>query len=342
MRAVMDTKREAGQFIGAFAPYGYQKDPENKNRLFVDGPAAEVVRRIFEEYLAGQSMAGIARRLNQEGVLPPSRYKAEIQRLPYHNANAVQGVWRAETIRTILGNPTYAGDLAQGKNEKWSYKLKASHKVPRQEWTVVPDTHEAIIDKEAFQIVQQLLERRSGHCKTKAHSHLLSGLVFCGDCGRPMTFCRRSSGRSFVLICSGYSRYGECQRHTTDEAQLERTVLERLNGFAKQVLPSGVEEALLQSCSGRNEALWMQEKHMRRSGSIRSALFCRRSMKTVPHSGWRRANLLSWRQPTGRKRESYKAFWRVAICVGRIVFSSCAPPTNCSILSSLTVGCYAG
>lgn len=115
VRAVMDTKREAGQFIGAFAPYGYQKDPENKNRLFVDGPAAEVVRRIFEEYLAGQSMAGIARRLNQEGVLPPSRYKAEIQRLPYHNANAVQGVWRAETIRTILGNPTYAAILPREK-----------------------------------------------------------------------------------------------------------------------------------------------------------------------------------------------------------------------------------
>ena len=289
VRAVMDTKREAGQFIGAFAPYGYQKDPENKNRLFVDGPAAEVVRRIFEEYLAGQSMAGIARRLNQEGVLPPSRYKAEIQRLPYHNANAVQGVWRAETIRTILGNPTYAGDLAQGKNEKWSYKLKASHKVPRQEWTVVPDTHEAIIDKEAFQIVQQLLERRSGHCKTKAHSHLRSGLVFCGDCGRPMTFCRRSSGRSFVLICSGYSRYGECQRHTTDEAQLERTVLERLNGFAKQVLPSGVEEALLQSCSGRNEALWMQEKthaqeRFNQIGSILQALYEDRAAQRLEES----------------------------------------------------------
>lgn len=96
--------------------YGYQKDPENKNRLFVDGPAAEVVRRIFEEYLAGQSMAGIARRLNQEGVLPPSRYKAEIQRLPYHNANAVQGVWRAETIRTILGNPLMRR-LAREKRE---------------------------------------------------------------------------------------------------------------------------------------------------------------------------------------------------------------------------------
>lgn len=289
VRAVMDTKREAGQFIGAFAPYGYQKDPENKNQLFVDGSAAEVVRRIFEEYLAGQSMAGIARQLNQDGVLPPSRYKAEIQRLPYHNANAVQGVWRAETIRTILGNPTYAGDLAQGKNEKLSYKLKSSHKLPRQEWTVVPDTHEAIIGKEAFQLVQQLLESRSGCCKRKAHSHLLSGLVFCGDCGKPMTFCKRSSGRSFVLICSGYSRYGECQRHTTDEAQLERIVLERLNRFAKQALPPGAEETLLQSCSGRNEALWLREKahaqeRLSQIGSILQALYEDRAAQRLEES----------------------------------------------------------
>ena len=130
---------------------------------------------------------------------------------------------------------------------------------------------------------------KSGHCKTKAHSHLLSGLVFCGDCGRPMTFCRRSSGRSFVLICSGYSRYGECQRHTTDEAQLERTVLERLNGFAKQVLPSGVEEALLQSCSGRNEALWMQEKthaqeRFNQIGSILQALYEDRAAQRLEES----------------------------------------------------------
>ena len=157
-----------------------------------------------------------------------------------------------------------------------------------------------------------------------------------------MTFCRRSSGRSFVLICSGYSRYGECQRHTTDEAQLERTVLERLNGFAKQVLPSGVEEALLQSCSGRNEALWMQEKthaqeRFNQIGSILQALYEDRAAQRLEESEFTQL-AATYR----RKRESYKAFWRVAICVGRIVFSSCAPPTNCSILSSLTVGCYAG
>lgn len=278
VRAVMDTKREAGQFIGAFAPYGYQKDAKNKNQLFIDGPAAEVVRRIFEEYLAGQSMAGIARRLSQEGVLPPARYKTEIQRLPYHNANAVQGVWRAETIRTILGNPTYAGDLAQGKNEKLSYKLKASHKRPRLEWTVVPDTHEAIISKESFQLVQQLLESRSGRSKPEARVHLLSGLVFCRDCGRPMTFCKRSSGGSFVLICSGYSRYGECQRHTTDEAQLERTVLKRLHSYAKQLLPPEAAETLLRACSGSNEALWLREQthaqdRLRQLGSILQALY---------------------------------------------------------------------
>lgn len=111
-------------------------------------------------------------------------------------------------------------------------------------------------------------------------------------------------------------------------------MLERLNGFAKQVLPSGVEEALLQSCSGRNEALWMQEKthaqeRFNQIGSILQALYEDRAAQRLEES-----DLLSWRQPTGRKRESYKAFWRVAICVGRIVFSSCAPPTNCSILSA--------
>lgn len=92
-----------------------------------------------------------------------------------------------------------------------------------------------------------------------------------------------------MLICSGYSRYGECQRHTTDEAQLERTVLERLNGFAKQVLPSGVEEALLQSCSGRNEALWMQKKthaqeRFNQIGSILQALYEDRAAQRLEES----------------------------------------------------------
>lgn len=142
VRAVMDAKREAGQFIGAFAPYGYRKDPADKNRLLADEAAARVVRGIFSACLSGVSMAEIARRLNREGVLPPSRYKAEIQRLPYSNANASQGIWRPETIRTILGNPTYMGDVAQHKNEKLSYKLKASQRLPREAWTVVANTHD--------------------------------------------------------------------------------------------------------------------------------------------------------------------------------------------------------
>lgn len=264
VRAVMDTKREAGQFIGAFAPYGYCKDPTNRNRLLVDGPAAKVVQRIFTEYLSGESMAGIARRFNQEGILPPARYKAEIQRLSYNNANAAQGLWRAETIRTILGNPTYAGDLAQGKNEKLSYKLKSSHKLPRQEWMIVPDTHDAIIDRASFQTVQKLLESRCGRSRSQPQPHLLSGLVFCGDCGRPMTFCRRSSGGSFVLICSGYSRYGECQRHTTDEAKLERVVLERLRRLAEHTLPAAAEEMLLRTCEqSSSECRAMEREHAR-------------------------------------------------------------------------------
>lgn len=248
VRAVMDAKREAGQFIGAFAPYGYRKDPADKNRLLADEPAAGVVRGIFSAFLAGTSMAEIARRLNREGVLPPSRYKAEIQRLPYSGAKASQGLWRPETIRAILGNPTYAGDVAQHKNEKPSYKLKASRRLPREAWTVVADTHKAIVGREEFQAVQRLLQSRGGRARPGARAHLLAGLVFCGECGRPMTFCRRSSGGSFVLVCSGYARYGECQRNTTDEAALEQVVLERLRGLARQALPPEAEQALLREC----------------------------------------------------------------------------------------------
>lgn len=92
-----------------------------------------------------------------------------------------------------------------------------------------------------------------------------------------------------MLICSGYSRYGECQRHTTDEAQLERIVLERLNRFAKQALPPGAEETLLQSCSGRNEALWLREKahaqeRLSQIGSILQALYEDRAAQRLEES----------------------------------------------------------
>lgn len=289
VRAVMDAKREAGQFIGAFAPYGYDKDPADKNRLLVDRPAAEVVRGIFSEYLSGDSMAEIARRLNREGILPPSRYKAEIQRLSYANANAAQGLWRAETIRSILGNPTYAGDVAQGKNEKLSYKLKASRKLPREAWTVVADTHEAIVDRESFQIVQRMLESRGGRKRSKPQAHLLSGLVFCGDCGRPMTFCRRSSGQSFVLICSGYSRYGACNRHTTDEIQLEQLVLGRLRNIAQRILPAQLEKSLIQACGKNGAEIWKQEKAQAQSrdrqiGQILKTLYEDRAAQRLEES----------------------------------------------------------
>ena len=237
IKAVLQAKGRDGKPITNNPPYGYIKDPEDKNRCDMSKP--------YE--------------------------------------------WAGVSAVRMLEKPEYMGDTVNFRTKKLSYKDKTAVRNDSDEIVVFTDTHEAIIDKEAFQIVQQLLERRSGHCKTKAHSHLLSGLVFCGDCGRPMTFCRRSSGRSFVLICSGYSRYGECQRHTTDEAQLERTVLERLNGFAKQVLPSGVEEALLQSCSGRNEALWMQEKthaqeRFNQIGSILQALYEDRAAQRLEES----------------------------------------------------------
>lgn len=311
VRSVIDAKREAGKFIGAFAPYGYQKDPADKNRLLVDEAAAEIVRGIFASYLSGASMAEIARRLNGEGVLPPSRYKAEVQRLPYVNANAALGLWRAETVRAILGNPTYAGDVAQHKNEKLSYKLKASRKLPREAWTVIADTHEPIVDRAAFQLVLRMLESGGGRKRSGPQAHLLSGLVFCGACGRPMTFCRRSSGKSFVLICSGYARYGECGRHTTDEAQLERLVLNRLRALSAQALPAQAEEAILRECAGtrtetQRQAITRAKSRYRQTGQVLKALYEDRAARRLGENEFQEL-ALAYREERERLRGLFSA-----------------------------------
>lgn len=183
VRSVLTHKRQAGQYIAAFALYGYAKDPADHNHLVIDPEAAGVVRRIFGLYLAGYGTARIARLLNEEGILPPGRYRA--QRLPYYSRQAVGACWSKSTIHRLLTTRTYAGDLEQGRHRRVSYKTPKTVWLPREEWVVVPHTHEAIISPADFDRVQQML-----HSRTRSGGggqvHPLAGKVVCGLCGRVM------------------------------------------------------------------------------------------------------------------------------------------------------------
>ena len=244
IRTVMDTKRINGQFIGAFAPFGYVKSAEDKNKLLIDSVAAETVKRIFSMYLNGYSMAKIASILTRENVPTPTEYKRTVQNLSYVNVNIKYNVWRTETIKGILTNPTYIGNMAQHRSEKISYKMKKFKKIPHKDWIIAENTHEAIISKEDFSCVQERIKQKAQlQYPTERVNHLLGGLIFCGDCKMPMTFRRVGKKKEFICLCSGYSRFGKekCQRNTIKEDILNEYVLSDLKSISQKVFENKAE-----------------------------------------------------------------------------------------------------
>lgn len=265
IRAVMDTKRMNGEFIGAFAPYGYLKNPDNRNSFVIDKKASKVVKRIFDMYIAGDSMGRIARTLNSEKVPCPAKYKAT--HCTYKNAMIKRYKWCQETIKRILTNPTYMGNMTQHRQEKISYKVDRFKKVPRNDWISVPNTHEAIVSTEMFETIQTLIKRQTvKYSRGEKSFHLLNGLVFCKDCGAKMTYRRNCSGK-MVMNCMTYSKFGpsECQSHNINENQLNEYVINDLKRVSRKCLDSdffnSIEELnLIKQNNSENEIKEIQSR----------------------------------------------------------------------------------
>lgn len=235
VRSHQKVKRENGDFIGAFAVYGYKKSDDNRNMLVPDVYAADIVKKIFAWKLEGYSNLAIAERLDGLGILSPMEYKKmQGEKLQTGFATGVKAKWSAVAVKRILINENYTGTLVQGKEEKINYKVKKLVKKPEEEWTKVQEAHEAIISKEDFEIVQDLLkiDTRAGIGEKKAH--IYAGLLFCGDCGEPMIRrLNRYKGKETVsFICSTKNKGGECTRHTISEDELNHLVL---TGLRQQV-----------------------------------------------------------------------------------------------------------
>lgn len=221
-------KRESGQYIGAFAMYGYCKDPENKNHLVIDKYAAGIVLSIFEWKVEGYSFEAIAEKLNGMGVLSPMEYKkSNGENFCTGFRTNVRGKWSAVAVRRILMNETYIGTLVQGKSERVNYKVKKSIAKPNDEWVRIPNAHEAIVSRDLFDVVQQLLMSDCRSSSGKDTSHLYSGILYCGDCGEPMTRrISRYKGKTTVrFICSNYNKNGKCSRHSILQEDLDKLVL---------------------------------------------------------------------------------------------------------------------
>jgi len=226
IRQVFDMKRRNGEFIGSYAPYGYVKDPNDKHALLVDPEAAEVVKSIFALFLSGMNKRGITYYLNDHGTLCPTAYKQQ-QGLKYNAPNA-QGnpMWSTITIDTILKNRVYVGDMVQGRQRVKSYKIHIQEKVPEEEWFIVENTHEAIIDRETFTKVQSLLKRDTRTAPKAKQLYLFSGFLKCADCGRAMSRIA-SKGIYVYYQCGTYKSLSKkaCTMHSIKSDRLEAGVL---------------------------------------------------------------------------------------------------------------------
>lgn len=228
VRSHQRIKREKGDYIGSFAAYGYRKDPQNKNRLIKDDYAAGVVEMIFSWRIAGMSMQGIAKKLDEKGILPPMAYRR------MHGENFQTGFssgagfqWSAMAVKRILTNELYTGVMVQGKREVRSYKVKKLFPKPQEEWIRVPGTHEAIIRPKLFEMAQRMEQVECRPISGEERAHLFTGLLFCGDCKKPMTrrIKRRRNGIQVVYLCSTKNQGTGCSRHTIEEETLRKIVL---------------------------------------------------------------------------------------------------------------------
>jgi DNA invertase Pin-like site-specific DNA recombinase len=243
IRSNLEVKRKKGDFVGPFAPYGYQKSEEDKNKLEIDEEAAEVVRSIFQMYLQGSNAYKIAEKLNKKNILTPMDYKKENGSAFYTGFKKnLKSQWTHMHVLRILGNPVYTGTLVQGKETTPNYKVKKKVKRDQSKWSQVENAHEAIIPTVDFQNAQEQLQMdtRTGTEKEKVYD--LSGVVKCGDCGANMVRKTVPSGkRKFIYYVCGNHKGNKniCSSHSINAEALEESVRKLLNHQIKNVTDLG-------------------------------------------------------------------------------------------------------
>lgn len=238
IKCTLTMKRERGEFIGNYAPFGYQKDPADRHRLVVDEEQAEIVRKIFDWYEDGMSASSIAKRLNAMQIMTPGDFKVRdgCKSFITHDRNSSKlHAWTTTTIATILKNEVYIGNMVQGKHKSVSYRSKKMMLTDESEWTVVEGTHVPIISDEQFAIIHERFARRTRISPGKTHVYPLSGLVSCGACGHRMN----------RVVSQGYARYrcmtrtyapDKCQCPSIKEEYLEELILQTLQSLIARLV----------------------------------------------------------------------------------------------------------
>ena len=228
VRASMKLKGESGEYLTTIPPYGYMKDPEDKKKWVVDAEAASVVRRIFSLCVDGNGPTQIARILREKQVPTPTVYQSRmgqaVRCIPPDNPYN----WNGSTVSAILERMEYCGHTVNFKTHRQSYKIKKTIENPPEQWKIFRNTHEAIVDEETFERVQELRRNKRRPAKT-GKTNLFSGVAYCADCGEKMYYCTTQNfeERQDHFVCSTSRKKGKdvCGTHFIRAVVLEKGVL---------------------------------------------------------------------------------------------------------------------
>lgn len=247
IRSVLNSRRENGYHIGAFALYGYQKDPDRKGHLIIDEEAAAVVREVFTLFSQGYGKTAIARLLNDRGIPNPTEYKRQ-KGLRYQSPKTKMGtLWKYASIADMLTNELYIGNMVQGRYGSVSYKTKQNRPRPRSEWFVVEGTHEPIIERDLWERVQTMVAERTKPFDT-GNVGLFAKKARCAGCGYTMR-SSKNRGRRYLQCVSRHISKGACEGSFISVDRLERLVIGELNRLSEKYLDKDELERSVEFCN---------------------------------------------------------------------------------------------
>ena len=260
IKAVNRARARAGEHLTSNVPYGYIKNPDNPKQWIIDEEAAEVVREIFQLYLQGMNTNQISVSLSSRQILVPTAYKSIHGIVNRKFTDETKFLWNGGTITRILENGAYVGNTVNGKSMRKSFKIKKRINVSQEEWQIVPNTQEAIIDCETWNLVQKIRQGRRRNVKHNHQIPVLSGHLFCADCGRKLYYVKPPEQAEYYC-CSGYrKRTHSCTGHHIRADVVEQILIRQINDvmkfvseyedeFVRQVMERGTAEHLKQTSS---------------------------------------------------------------------------------------------
>lgn len=237
IRNVLNSKRSNGKFIGSLPSFGYMRDPEDKGHLIPNPETAPIVKEIFKMAERGVGVSEITTTLNDKGYVTPSGYK----QTKYSTRLVFRDTWNISSVKKILSNRIYTGDMVQHTQAKVSYKSKKKITLDQSLWVIVEDTHEPLVSKETFELIQSRKKNNNRICKTTTERpiRLFEGLLYCKECGNRLTVAYRRNHDYWTINCNRYSRdpiRGRCSSHFFPYDYLEEQLKKRVNNILSKYL----------------------------------------------------------------------------------------------------------